>query len=131
MQTVKTIVVIACMAICATTIQAQSAYKASDSGINAPLSPSFKVYASADTGSVFRIMLDNPGSRELHLSISHAVLGNLYDTTVKEKQFVCRYNFSGAEDGRYRIIVRYGKEKISKAIDLNTITTVSRQLNVQ
>ena len=73
--------------------------------------------------SAFRLFIQNPEKRKLQVLISHRVLGELVDTTVASENFSCRYLLDQADDGQYRITVSYGKEKVVKDIELNTVTT--------
>lgn len=74
-----------------------------------------------ENSSVFGLEIDNPEKKDLRLEISHKVMGTVMDTTINSELFARRYNLTNVEDGRYVIIVKNGKEKVSKEIELNTV----------
>ena len=84
----------------------------------------FKVNVLPDVNSgSFVVLIQNPEKKKLQLQISHDVLGVAVDTTLYTEKFTCRYNLNESDDGRYNIIVGSGKEKYTKQIELNTVTT--------
>lgn len=73
--------------------------------------------------AVFGLAIQNPEQKRLRLEVSHPVLGAVVDTIISSRQFTCRYNLNQADDGHYRIIVRNGKEKFIKEVEINTVTS--------
>lgn len=65
----------------------------------------------------------NPEKKSIELQISHKVNGIVVDTIITSGQFNRRYNFEQADDGLYQITLACEKEKISKKVEINTITT--------
>lgn len=84
---------------------------------------SFQVSVIPDGSTAFTLQVQNPENKRLQLLISHMQLGSVADTSFSSNTFTCRYNLREVEDGRYVVIVSSGKEKISKEIELYTVTT--------
>lgn len=74
------------------------------------------------TATAFDVYAQNPEKKKIQVQISHQVLGVLVDTSFTSEQFSCRYNFDQVEDGRYKVTLINGKEKVTKALEINTIT---------
>lgn len=81
----------------------------------------FSVMADENAPS-FGLYIYNPEKKKIELQISHPVNGAVVDTSFTNEQFNRRYNFEQADDGRYLITLISGKEKISKTVEINTIT---------
>jgi hypothetical protein len=73
--------------------------------------------------TAFRLYIHNPESKKIKLEISHPMYGVVVDTSFTNDQFSCRYNFEKVEDGNYEITLTSGKEKITRRIAINTVTT--------
>ena len=71
----------------------------------------------------FRLYVNNPEQKKIELQITHQENGLVVDTGFITGQFNRRYNFEQADDGRYVITLISGKERITKSIDINTVTT--------
>ena len=76
----------------------------------------------AKAATAFDVFAQNPEKKKIQVRISHQVLGVLVDTSFTGEQFSCRYNFDQVEDGRYQVALINGKEKVTKEIEINTIT---------
>ena len=72
--------------------------------------------------TAFRLYIHNPESKKIKLEISHPMYGAVVDTSFTSEQFSCRYNFERVEDGNYAITLTSGKEKITRRIEINTVT---------
>ena len=84
---------------------------------------SFTATVVADrTTTAFGLYVFNPEKKKLQLQISHEIYGQVVDTSFTSEQFNCRYNFEQADDGRYRVMIVWGKEKIIKIVEINTVT---------
>lgn len=89
---------------------------------------SFRVNILSENDSCLKIFIHNPEKKKLQLTIIHSVTGYVADTIIEGDEYACRYNFSNADDGKYKVIVRNGKEKFTKEIELNTVTIRNLQL---
>src|SRR5688572_1618565 len=69
----------------------------------------------------FALYVTNPAQSKLNLQITHQEAGVLVDTTITSSQFNRRYNFESLEDGVYTVTVDNGKERVVKAVGLNTV----------
>src|SRR5260221_1357566 len=78
---------------------------------------SFVVHVLPENDSSLKVIIHNPEKKKLQLWISHLVLGTMIDTAIDSEEYFCRYHFENADDGRYRIIVKSGKEKFIKEIE--------------
>jgi len=94
-----------------------------------PARLSFEVKVHHENDSCFNIWILNPDKKKLHLSISNSYLGTIANTTIYKETYSCRYRLDNVEDGRYQIIVRCGKEKFTKEIELKTSTTRTLEIN--
>src|SRR5215475_7681407 len=79
--------------------------------------------------AAFILSIENPGKKNLHLVISHKDLGEVVDTTINDGEFMRRFNFEEAMDGRYVVTLESGKEKFSREIELNTVTVRKMKFN--
>ena len=73
-------------------------------------------------GTAFRVFVQNPEKRKIEIQISHRELGVLVDSSITEQQFNCRYNFDKVEDGHYQVILINRKERITRDIEINTVS---------
>lgn len=73
-------------------------------------------------GTAFRLIVQNPGKKKIEVKISHRELGLVADSTFTGEQFNCRYNFDQIEDGYYQLTLINGKERVTKDIQINTVT---------
>jgi len=88
-----------------------------------PGEPSFSAAIIPEkVGTAFRIFVQNPDKKKIEIQISHRDLGVLVDSSITEEQFNCRYNFDKVEDGHYQVILINGKERITKHIEINTVS---------
>ncbi|HLG40777.1 MAG TPA: hypothetical protein VI461_13955 [Chitinophagaceae bacterium] len=71
----------------------------------------------------FVLYVSNPERKRISLQISHQQNGVAADTSFNSKSYSSRYNFEQADDGRYIVTLISGKEKISRKVEINTITT--------
>jgi hypothetical protein len=71
----------------------------------------------------FILQIQNPERENLQLQIDQPESGPLVDTTISSEQFSSRYNLKEVNDGRYTILVSNGREKFSREIEINTVTT--------
>ena len=92
---------------------------------------SFNVKLSADTDSSFRLDIQNPEKKKLELSLVHTVFGVMKDTVIADLHYAGRFNFSLADDGKYKLIVRSGKERYTRELELNTTTVINRNLRIR
>ena len=72
--------------------------------------------------TAFGLFINNPEKKRIRLEISHPAYGVVVDTSFTGDQFSCRYNFEMVEDGRYQVTLTSGKEKMTRDIEINTIT---------
>jgi hypothetical protein len=85
---------------------------------------SFTLSVVADkTSPAFGLYVFNPDQKKIGLQISHKGNGVVVDTVFTTGLFNRRYNFEQADDGRYEVTLECGKERITKTVDINTITT--------
>src|SRR5688500_9217292 len=82
----------------------------------------FVSISPAKTATALDVLAQNPEKKKIQVHISHQVLGVLVDTSFTGEQFKCRYNFDQVEDGRYTVTLINGKEKVTKELEINTIT---------
>jgi hypothetical protein len=73
-------------------------------------------------GTAFRLIVQNPEKKRIDVKITHRELGLLVDSSFTEEQFNCRYNFDQVEDGNYQVTLINGKEKVTRDIEINTVT---------
>jgi hypothetical protein len=73
-------------------------------------------------GTAFRLIVQNPEKKKIEVKISHRELGIVADSSFTEEQFNCRYNFDQVEDGLYQLTLINGKERVTKDIQINTVT---------
>jgi len=73
-------------------------------------------------GTAFRLIVQNPEKKRIEVKISHRELGLLVDSSFTEEQFNCRYNFDQVEDGYYQVTFINGKERVTRNIEINTVT---------
>jgi hypothetical protein len=73
-------------------------------------------------GTAFRLNVQNPEKKRIEVKISHREIGLVVDTSFTEKQFNCRYNFDQVEDGYYQLTLVHGKERVTRNIEINTVT---------
>jgi hypothetical protein len=72
--------------------------------------------------TAFDLLISNPGKKKLQFTITHGVLGAMIDTTLDSEQYSRRYNFNEADDGKYIVTIKNGKEIFSKEIEVRTVT---------
>ena len=91
---------------------------------------SFTLSVVADEASpAFRLYVYNPEQKKVELQISHKLYGVVVDTSFTAGQFSRRYNFEQAEDGRYQVLLISGKERITKTVEITTVTTRNVVIN--
>lgn len=95
------------------------------------VAPSFTVQVVPGNDGQFILQVSNPQKKKLDLWIQHSVLGTVLEKRVYDDWFSCRYNMENADDGKYIITLSCGKERITKALELTTTTTVVRNMVVQ
>jgi hypothetical protein len=74
------------------------------------------------TTTAFVLFINNPEKRRVKVEISNQVYGVVVDTSFTGDQFSCRYNFEKVEDGYYLVTLTSGKERITRKVEINTIT---------
>ncbi len=72
--------------------------------------------------TAFGLFISNPEKKKIKVEISHQAYGVVVDTSFTSDQFSCRYNFERVEDGHYQVTLTSGKEKITRNVEINTIT---------
>lgn len=72
--------------------------------------------------TAFGLFISNPEKKKIRLEICHQAYGVVIDTSFAGDQFSCRYNFENVDDGHYQVTLTSGKEKMTKNIEINTIT---------
>ena len=70
----------------------------------------------------FGLFINNPEKKRIRIEISHQAYGVVVDTSFSSDQFSCRYNFERVEDGHYQVTLTSGKEKMTRNVEINTIT---------
>lgn len=96
----------------------------------AMMEKSFSVYVIPVNDTTFKIEVVNPDKKRLNINISHQVLGTMVDTVISNDRYVCRYRMQEAEDGKYTISVRNGREKIERTLEQTTTVSVDRRLQI-
>ena len=122
---IKIISFLIALFISAITIAQQPVYTVTTNDLQLPVqAASFSVVIMPEkTGTAFRLYVQNTEKKRIGLKISHRELGLLVDTSFTEEQFNCRYNFDLIEDGYYQVTLTNGKEKVTKDVEINTVTT--------
>jgi hypothetical protein len=72
--------------------------------------------------TAFSLFVQNEEGRKIQLQISHQEYGLLVDTVFENTDYKCRYNFEQVEDGRYEVTLINGKQRVTKNIEINTVT---------
>jgi hypothetical protein len=93
-------------------------------------SPGFAAQLTQESSNAFVLRIDNPEKKKLNIWIRHSWSGTVADTTIRDYSYGCRYSLDKAEDGKYTITISSGKERIVKEIEINTVTTVNREVKV-
>ena len=75
-----------------------------------------------EIATAFNLFVRNEGRKQVHLQISHQEYGLLVDTVFDNANYKCRYNFERVEDGRYEITLISGRRRVTKNIEINTVT---------
>jgi hypothetical protein len=104
---------------------AQSSFSSTLSGktISAMEVASFNLTVIPDKQSPsFILYVSNPEQKMIRLELNHQTNGLAADTSFNSRSYQRRYNFEWADDGRYTVTLTSGKERISKRIDINTVT---------
>ena len=84
---------------------------------------SFNVSIIPDqVATAFNLFVQNEESKTIQLQISHKEYGLMVDTSFSATDYKCRYNFVNVEDGQYEITLISGKERITRNIEINTVT---------
>lgn len=91
----------------------------------------FTAQISQEADDAFVLRVSNPEKKRLSIWITHSWSGIVADTTIRDASYGCRYSLDRAEDGKYVIVISSGKERIVKEIEINTVTTVSREVKVK
>jgi hypothetical protein len=122
---IKIISFLIALFISAITTAQQPVYTVTTNDLQLPVqAASFSVVIMPEkTGTSFRLYVQNTEKKRIGLKISHRELGLLVDTSFTEEQFNCRYNFDLIEDGYYQVTLTNGKEKVTKDVEINTVTT--------
>jgi hypothetical protein len=92
--------------------------------------PGFAAQLTQESSNAFVLRIDNPEKKKLNIWIRHSWSGTVADTTIRDYSYGCRYSLDKAEDGKYTITISSGKERIVKEIEINTVTTVNREVKV-
>ena len=102
----------------------QPVYTDSTNELQSPVKEaSFSVVVMPEkVGTAFRLIVQNPEKKKIEVKISHRELGLVADTSFAEEEFNCRYNFDQVEDGFYQLTLINGKERVTKDIQINTVT---------
>ena len=101
----------------------RSLYTTTADNVTVPKEASFDLSVIPEKSSAtLRLSVYNPEQKNIKLQISHPVDGLLVDTTFSDVHFSRRYNFEQVDDGRYKVVVVSGKEKIAKNVEINTVT---------
>jgi hypothetical protein len=110
--------------ITVTAVAQQPVYTVSTNDLRLPAKEaSFSVVIMPEkVGTAFRLIVQNPEKKRIDVKISHRELGILVDSSFTEEQFNCRYNFDQVEDGYYQVTLINGKEKVTRDIEINTVT---------
>lgn len=110
--------------ITVTAIAQQPVYTVSTNDPRLPAKEaSFSVAITPEkVGTAFRLIVQNPEKKRIDVMISHRELGLLVDSSFTEEQFNCRYNFDQVEDGYYQVTLSNGKEKVTRNIEINSVT---------
>lgn len=93
-------------------------------------SPGFYAQVKQEADDAFVLRIDNPEKKKLNIWIRHSWTGTVADTTIRDYAYGCRYTLDKAEDGKYTITISSGKDRIVKEIEINTVTTVNREVKV-
>lgn len=72
--------------------------------------------------TAFTLFVQNEDGKKIQLQIAHQEYGLLVDTIFENTEYKCRYNFEQVEDGRYEITLISGKRRVTKNIEINTVT---------
>ena len=72
--------------------------------------------------TAFGLFIHNPEKKRIRVEISHQVYGVVVDTSFTGDQFNCRFNFEMVDDGHYQVTLTSGKEKMTRNIEINTVT---------
>ena len=75
-----------------------------------------------EVATAFNLFVQNEDGRKVQLQISHHEYGLLIDTVFETLDYKCRYNFDQVADGRYEITLISGKQRLTKNIEINTVT---------
>jgi hypothetical protein len=76
-----------------------------------------------NTAAAFGLYVINPENKKIELQIIHLENGVVVDTSFTSEKFHRRYNFEQVDDGRYQVTLVSGKEKITKTVEINTVTS--------
>ncbi|RXK83352.1 hypothetical protein [Filimonas effusa] len=91
----------------------------------------FTAQVTQDSDDAFVLRVTNPEKKRLSIWITHSWSGIVADTTIRDANYGCRYSLDRAEDGKYVIVISSGKDRIVKEIEINTVTTISREVKVK
>ena len=88
-----------------------------------PREASFELSIIPDkVATSFGLFIHNPEKKRINVEISHQAYGVVVDTSFASDQFSCRYNFEMVDDGHYQVTLTSGKEKMTRSIEINTVT---------
>lgn len=120
----KIISFMAALFISASALAQQPVYTVITNDLQSPATEtSFSVVVMPEkVGTAFRLIVQNPEKKKIEVKISHRELGLVADSSFTEEQFNCRYNFDQVEDGYYQLTLINGKERVTKDIQVNTVT---------
>lgn len=92
---------------------------------------SYMVNVSADLPDGFILRVSNPQQKKLRVRIQHFINGVIIDTIIRSDSYACRYNFSNAEEGRYIVRVRNGREKYKRVVDVSSVERVEKRVELR
>ena len=110
--------------ITVTAVAQQPVYTVSTNDLRLPpKEASFSVVIMPEkVGTAFRLIIQNLEKKRIEVKINHREIGLVVDTSFTEEQFNCRYNFDRVEDGYYQVTIISGKERVTRDIEINTVT---------
>lgn len=90
------------------------------------------IQQDADATLRFLVHIENPTMDKLTLYIKDSNNNTLHKEALKadSPRFVARFNLEKLEDGEYTFEVRNGKNKLEKAVDIQTLLLVNRVVSM-
>ncbi len=84
--------------------------------------PSFSAHITPGEGAKFIVTINNPAKERLHLVVRHTEMGIVADTTIRNPQLRCHFNWEDAYDGEYVLELSSGKEQLTETFTMTTKT---------